>query len=285
MSSLADLFSPTFLIFLGILLLVIALLVVYFESKTREQNHRISSMLSLVSTLAEDVNGIKFGLNHLAVNYIGGSQSLAQNTETNNFLNQENLIPVSDDEKDDDDDDDEFEEDNESNTSDDENTALLLDENDSDDGDNNMELIENEVDSDSDSDSDNEFGDRSKVKVLKINISNELNDDINELNDDINELELETSNDLNELVDDLEEPEELETINDEQNITDTPNDLDFDISNLKTINIHLEETKNDATDYKKLSIQKLRSIVAEKGLAGDTSKLKKPDLFKLLGVE
>uniref|UniRef100_A0A6C0AS52 Rho termination factor N-terminal domain-containing protein n=1 Tax=viral metagenome TaxID=1070528 RepID=A0A6C0AS52_9ZZZZ len=280
MASLADLFSPTFLIFLGILVLVVALLVVYFESKTREQNHRIASMLSLVSTLAEDVNGIKFGLNHLAVNYMGGGQPLAQNTETNNFLNQENLIPVSDDDNDDDDDDD-FEEEDESNTSEDENTVLLLDENDSDDGDNNMELIENEVDSDSDS----EFGDRLEVKVLKINISNELNDDINELNDNINEIELETSNDLNELVDDLEEPEELETINDEQNITDTQHDLDFDISNLKTININLEESKNDATDYKKLSIQKLRSIVAEKGLAGDTSKLKKQDLFKLLGVE
>jgi hypothetical protein len=138
-----------------------------------------------------------------------------------------------------------------------------------------MELIENEVDSDSDSDS--EFGDRSKVKVLKINISNELNDDINEL-------ELETSNDLNELADNLEETDEPE----EQQITlsdETPNEIDFDISNLKTINIHLEESKNDATDYKKLSIQKLRSIVAEKGLAGDTSKLKKHDLFKLLGLE
>jgi hypothetical protein len=276
MSSLADLFSPTFLMFLGILVLVVALLVVYFENKMREQNHRVASMLSLVSTLAEDVNGIKFGLNHLAVNYIGGGQPLAQNTETNNFLNQENLIPVSDDEEDDDDDDDDdFEEDDESNTSEDENTALLLDENDSDDGDNNMELIENEVDSDSDSDS--EFGDRSEVKVLKINISNELNDDINEL-------DLQSGHDLHELSDNLEEVgepvEQQITLSDE--ISD---ETSFDISNLKTINIHLEESKNDATDYKKLSIQKLRSIVAEKGLAGDTSKLKKQDLFKLLGVE
>jgi hypothetical protein len=274
MSSLADLFSPTFLIFLGILVLVVALLVVYFESKTREQNHRIASMLSLVSTLAEDVNGIKFGLNHLAVNYMRGGQSLAQNTETNNFLNQENLIPVSDDENDDDDDEDDFEEDDESSTSEDENTALLLDENDSDDGDNNMELIENDIDSDSDS----EFGDKTDIKILKINISNELNDDdINQLN----ELELETSNDLSELADDLEESDEQQIILSDE----TSNEIGFDIGNLKTINIHLEENKNDATDYKKLTIQKLRSIVTEKGLAGDTSKLKKHDLFKLLGVE
>jgi hypothetical protein len=269
MSSLADLFSPTFLIFLGILVLVVALLVVYFENKMREQNHRVASMLSLVSTLAEDVNGIKFGLNHLAVNYIGGGQPLAQNIETNNFLNQENLIPVSDDEEDDDDDD--FEEDD-SDNSEDENSVLLLDENDSDsdDGDDNMELIENEVESDSDS----EFGDKSEVKVLKINISNEVNNDITEL-------DLQSDHDLHELDDNIEEPH---TLNNEEEIT-LSDENGFDISNLKTINIHLEESKNDAADYKKLSIQKLRSIVAEKGLAGDTSKLKKHDLFKLLGLE
>ena len=59
MPSLTDLFNPTFLMFLGILVLVVALLVVYFETKFREQNHKISSMLSLVSSLAEEVNGSK----------------------------------------------------------------------------------------------------------------------------------------------------------------------------------------------------------------------------------
>ena len=268
MSSLADLFSPTFLIFLGILVLVASLLVVYFENKAREQNHRIASMLSLVSTLAEDVNGIKFGLNHLAVNYIGGEKPLAQNTETNNFLNQENLIPVSDDEEDEYEEDDYEDDDSDSNVSEDENSVLLID-----DDDNNMELIENKVFNDSDSD--DEFGDNSEVKVLKINITNELNDDVN---NDLNELDLQSEDDLNELTHELEESEG-------QPITEFSNENNFDMTNLKTINIHLEESKNDAADYKKLSIQKLRSIVVEKGLAEDTSKLKKHDLFKLLGVE
>ena len=34
-----------------------------------------------------------------------------------------------------------------------------------------------------------------------------------------------------------------------------------------------------------MSITKLRSIVVEKGLSQDTSKLKKNELLKLLGVE
>ena len=52
MASLTDLFSLPFLMFLGILVLVVALVVVYFESKFREQNHKIASMFSIVSTLA-----------------------------------------------------------------------------------------------------------------------------------------------------------------------------------------------------------------------------------------
>ena len=67
MTSLADLLNPTFLVFLGILVLVVAFLILYFESKLREQNHKIASMLSLVSTLAEDMNGVKMGLNHLSI--------------------------------------------------------------------------------------------------------------------------------------------------------------------------------------------------------------------------
>ena len=68
MPSLTDLFNPTFLMFLGILVLVVALLVVYFETKFRDQNHKISSMLSLVSSLAEEVNGSKMIIHQLTAN-------------------------------------------------------------------------------------------------------------------------------------------------------------------------------------------------------------------------
>ena len=61
--------------------------------------------------------------------------------------------------------------------------------------------------------------------------------------------------------------------------------LDISSSDFKTININLEDSTTENIDYKKLSIPKLRSIVAEKKLLTDTSKLKKPELLKLLGVE
>ena len=67
MASLADLFNPTFLMFLGILVLLVGVLIFYFEGKMRDQNHKIASMLSLVSTLADDINNVKMGLNHIII--------------------------------------------------------------------------------------------------------------------------------------------------------------------------------------------------------------------------
>ena len=87
MSSFADLLNPTFLIFLGIILLVTAILFLYFENKLREQNHKIASMLSLVSSLAEELNGVKLGLNNLlSITMIGAGHD-------NHFSNQSNFQP------------------------------------------------------------------------------------------------------------------------------------------------------------------------------------------------
>ena len=59
------------------------------------------------------------------------------------------------------------------------------------------------------------------------------------------------------------------------------------MSFLKSINVSdLEESKSIAViDYKKLSITKLRTIVTEKGIVNNASKLKKEDILKLLESE
>ena len=54
-----ELTSPAILLCLGMIVVVAALLVVYFESRLREQNHRLKTMLSLITTLAEDTNSLK----------------------------------------------------------------------------------------------------------------------------------------------------------------------------------------------------------------------------------
>ena len=233
MASLADLFNPNFLMFLGILVLVVALMVVYFESKMRDQNHKIASMLSLVSTLAEDMNGVKMGLNQLAATRMGGSfpQNFEQPLEKSRVpFNQETkLIEVSDDE---DDDDDDYDDD-----------------------------IDEEIDTDEDSLSGNN---------LELD---DLDEELDELDDELSEVQS-LSSKSSKLSNKLEETVYGETLQEPLNISD-----------LKTISINLEDPHPDSLDYKKLSLPKLRSIVSEKGLATDASKLKKNELLKLLGAE
>jgi flagellar biosynthesis GTPase FlhF len=236
--SLADLFSPSFLMYLGIMVLAIAVLVVYFESKMREQNHKIASMFSIVSTLAEDNNQLKFAVGHM-VGQGGGGPVLEENIRP--FFMQENnqLIEVSDDEEESDEEEEEEDE----------------------------EEDESEVD-DSDSDSDDEDEEEnSNVKVLKI--SSEKEEDNMEL-DELDELEDDDESSLELGEQPLLEEATLETIGDK-----------------KVLHIDLEEVNEseEAVDYKKLTLQKLKSVVVEKGLVADASKLKKPELLKLLGIE
>ena len=60
---------------------------------------------------------------------------------------------------------------------------------------------------------------------------------------------------------------------------------EFLTSDLKSISITDLEEPNKKQDYKKMSINKLREVVVEKGIIAEASKLKKQDLLKLLGDE
>jgi hypothetical protein len=267
MASLTDLFNPTFLMFLGILVLVVALLVVYFETKFRDQNHKISSMLSLVSSLAEEVNGTKMVIHQLSMNQ---NVQMQQQTpffretileENNQHKQTSDLIDVSDDDSDSDSD---------------AGSEDSFSEEDSDSVD----------DSDSESDSLIEIGENNNdVKIFKLNISendeDSESDDIDELSDTSSVASVDDLDDLDNLSDaNLEELDDTS-----ENVKDDGKNLD-NFMDLKSINITLEETKSDQSlDYKKMALPKLRSVVSEKGLSKDSSKLKKNELLKLLGVE
>jgi len=310
MPSLADLFNPSFLMFLGILVLVAALLVVYFESKLREQNHKITSMFSLVSSLAEEVNGIKFNLTQISLQQnagflnndekdlffeqISGNRPSSVFRKNENEINNPNLISVSDDDSD-------------------------IGSDDETDNNDDLESIDSSESSNHDEEKINLSHDNhNDVKILKLNIQSSKNI----LKDDMDNLNLDYHND-NDESEDLENLEDFENIDDDDEINNeqidshsvssneseklledefenlenqlnensnselinNSNVLEISSSDFKTININLEEPITEHIDYKKLSIPKLRSIVAEKNLSNDTSKLKKPELLKLLGVE
>ncbi len=281
MTSLADLLNPTFLMFLGILVLAVALIVVYFESKMREQNHKIASMLSLVSTLAEDMNGIKMGVNQFVIR--GGNNPNISIKDNLGISDTNKLIEVSDDEEQDD-----------SETDDEETDDEETDDEETDDEETDEEELDEEVDEE---DEHFEDEDDDQIKVIKLQVSNENIEDINsyeeadnlefDQNEDLDEFNI--SDDIPEIAEDYVE-EILDLKYDEKTDENKKSLEEFKIpstNDLKTISINLGDDTHDSIDYKKLQLPKLRSIVVEKGLASnsDASKLKKQDLLKLLGAE
>lgn len=268
MASLADLFNPTFLMFLGILVLVVAMVVVYFESKMREQNHKINSMLSLVSTLAEDICLLKMGFHQIATNVTtsqyGGEP--VYETKRPNYLEEKRdtkLIEVSDDESESDDESD--------------NDSVNINANNIEDNNESVNSINDDFDEDDLSmddlsDDTNEEKNLEQIKVFKINVDVENVEDVDDDVENVEDVEdIENVGDLSDLEDLEEKPVEQQVIS---------------ASELKTININLEEPV-EKIDYKKLQLPKLKSVVVEKGLATSTeaSKLKKGELLKLLGIE
>lgn len=281
MASLTDLFNPTFLMFLGILVLVVALLVVYFESKFREQNHKISSMLSLVSSLAEELNGTKMVIQHLSMRGGVQPQNFQQEQNLSNFhdleenfvqnTNNTKLIQVSDDENSD------SESETSDNNSESDDSVEILDD---DDNENNVKEMDDES-----VNSVIEIGEHNDIKILKLNITKQ-NDDESDKSEDEQNLDFDDLDDL----ENLSESSESLSIKDEphlEELTEVNETKDDNIKSmdLKSINITLEETKHESLDYKKMGLPKLRSVVTEKGLTSDASKLKKNELLKLLGIE
>lgn len=147
-----ELTSPAILLCLGMIVVVAALLVVYFESRLREQNHRLKTMLSLITTLAEDTNSLK----HRQV----------KSFYTNETSLEDERIEVSDgedaDEEDDDDSEivdlDDLEDESESDSETESKVDVESEEEEEDDSEIECEEVVN---------SDEE--DESKIKVLKLN--------------------------------------------------------------------------------------------------------------------
>jgi hypothetical protein len=101
-----------------------------------------------------------------------------------------------------------------------------------------------------------------------------LNDDSSSSDDELKE---ETTHSVN-----------LEETKHDNNIFEEASKLDLSEIDFKKISISgLEKDLNDVEtmDYKKFSLNKLKSLVVERGLTKDSSKLKKNELLNLLGVK
>jgi hypothetical protein len=228
-----DIFSTSFLITIAITMLALCLMFLYFSQKLSEQDHKISSMVDLVTTMAQEIHLLKNTSHTSEVHY---PSDLTNNVAPTLVTKHNELIEVSDDDE----------------TLDSDSNASLA-------------SLEDELD-------DSELDDESLASLEE----SELND-VNSLNIDEDEhVELEHLEDIDSIQNvnnNVEEDKDKEEVK-EQSLGD--------LSDLKTIS--MSDNNNHDTDYKKMSVDKLRHVVVEKGLVVDASKLKKKDLLKLLGL-
>jgi hypothetical protein len=251
--SLSDYLSVPFLISLGITLLLVGIVGMFFTQRLQEQNHKINSMVGLVSAMAEEVNFIRNRVGQIDGNGGGASNITGGKINVSNvsqdFKQQNTLIEVSDGEYSDDDD----------SESDSESESDADDENDSDEEDaENFDEIS------------------SNIKVINIhenNVNENFEATIEELNDSDSDSDNESSDSKSESSESV-------------NLVEVDSNTDLDTLNFSLSNVNDKHLKVDldAVDYKKFSLNKLRSIVSEKGLVDDANKLKKPELLKLLGL-
>jgi hypothetical protein len=312
MSTINDIFNSTFFVCLGLIILACAGIILYFESKIREQNHKFTSMISLISSMAEELNYIKaVGL----MPYRGGETNIVQPTNTHTHMayvtknNDENLIKVSDGEDTDSDDDDESMNDSDSDSDSDSES----DENNSDDESNkkNIKLLKLTSHQDNIVITENK---KDNIEVLDLEDMDELqnsgdeddtdkeetqtDDDMEDLDDDEHTIDDNNSIpklDFDSLENDIEAEAEAEEIDFSKIVKQEPNPEESALPNLKEavseslkkiniLNLEEDHEQSDFLDYKKCSVPKLRSIVVEKGLVSDSSKLKKTELLALLGA-
>jgi hypothetical protein len=173
------------------------------------------------------------------------------------------LIHVSDDDDEDDDDQDDDEDDED-------------DDDDQDDDDDDQDEDEDDED-DQDEDDDDDQDDVINSRLLNLSFSN-------------NDLVSEEIEDLGQLTDNIIKTVHLETpieLTNESiiNITDegvTLNDNKEFLKNIIMTDLEETEESQKTTDFKKMSLNKLRDIVVSSGLVTDASKLKKNDILKLL---
>lgn len=283
--AISDIFSTSFLFSIAIIIILIGGIFAYVSYRMSEQDHKLTSMVNLVSILAQDLQFVKSKLNTLQHNTDNNtSNNLEYPSEIMGGQRTSDLISVSDGEDEESDN-----EDDEDNTSDEE----YSDDNDNDD--------------DDDDDDQQQLNDsQEQIKLLNLTLANEdiendspiedlagdfePNDTLNS-NDDIKTIHLEIPITFEET--DIPIPSEPQQ-NDVKISSEDMNFLNkdsFDLTNgsftLKNVTItdlgEADDQHASKSEYKKMSINKLREVVVTKGLISDASKLKKNEILKMLG--
>ena len=334
-----SLFTIPYITFLGLSLLLIAGLAVFLIKRMNNQNNKFSSIVGVVTSMAEELNRLKSLVTN-SLTCSGTKYDTTGGSTKEIHLSEPSLVAVSD--EDDDDEDDEDEDDDEE-----------KDEDEDDDDDDDDEDDDDEDEDDKEDDKEikyihlsNDTQKREKEKDIFIQPENSLHfideepkfeiveqKDISVPKEDAHEhiesqspIEVEIEEILTKVLTEvktevevltevfteiftevktevealpevfteiLTEVEEALTEKSENNnhSQQLDIDIDIDISEIQPVEEDVVLTtatnvSSSKVNYKKLSLDKLRSLVTEKGLGGgssdDFAKLKKADLVKLL---
>jgi len=284
-----NMLESVFFVTLGISCVLLMLLIYHFKQRLTKLEQSSETMFELLNNIVSELSGIKQTvINEQNPNAAGYSMmmhpthkipvTLSDNESEENSLPEliENIqITKNNDEgdesedeseeEDDSDDESEEEEEEEEDDSDDESEE----EDDSDDESEHNET-HNENESENKSITEEQSG---EVKVVTVDIDNSISNDVSPDIDNVPE-------DLT--TDSLDEPEvqpvEIDTEKIEEvhvNKLDITDDLEETASQQTT-------TSNSVDVYKKMNVPSLKSLVIEKGLSSDPSKMKKNELIALL---
>lgn len=273
--AISDLFSTSFLFSIAIIIILIGGIFAYVSYRMAEQDHKLTSMVNLVSILAQDLRFVKSKL--VLFEDTGNTNNLQYSSEMMGGKSSSDLISVSDggdDDSDEDEDIDDEDIDDEDNEDEDDNTTI----NDSSYASENEEQLEDS---------------QEQIKLLNLTLANEDIDNdspIEELVSGFEELDTPYNEDIKTIH--LETPINFEETEIPMPLGADQTDLKVtgdDLLNLKNVTItdlgEGEDTQASKSEYKKMSLNKLREVVVNKGVVADASKLKKNDILKLLGDE
>jgi hypothetical protein len=289
--AITDILSTSFLFSIAIIIILIGGVFAYVSYRMGEQDHKLNSMIGLVSTMAEESQFFRSKLNMLQQKLSTQDLPLVDQVQYASQMmvgGQDELINVSDDEEDDLDDDE----------SDDDESDDLEDEDLEDDESDDLEdedLEDDESDDLEDDESEDKDLEEGKGEYIKrLNLTSDIDESpvkisYEEIDEDNNSFK-ETNNLVFDNIADLADFEAtLEEADIQLLAEDTKDDDNFlknvSITGLDNGILSLEEIVANKNDYKKMSLNKLREVVVSKGFTSDASHLKKNQILKLLGDE
>ena len=259
-----------FFISLGITFILILLLVFHFKQQIVSLEHKNDTMFEIINNIVKEITYVKSAIFSQPYYHVNDQDEII-NLSANEIHSKQNIekkIVVSDD--DDNDSEDDYDGDDDSDIDSDE---------DEDDGHEHSDS-EDECDSDhiehANDDNQDNLPKQDSVKVINIELGDSI-DNIEELGDNEYDDDHEPDTETNTI-----EEINTNTIEEKDNIIVEKLDIQDNHLDNNQVNEQGTQIENIKEVYRKMTLIQLKALVISKGLTSDSSKMRKPELLKLL---